>query len=219
MKIILNIKNIILENRNKILLINIFLLLFINSSFIATYAQSLSYTLFKSQNKGFILRYPTNFGNYNFELSKSIQNNYIIPTIYFYSTNTSNNTNANLFMIRHFFGRTLLYSHNTNTKKTIIVGLNPGEQDQGNIYFYHYSAAPNGGYYARYSKIYGDISNLIAIYNCEDDEWNRNGGSCLGPNQYCFGRPYFGKVIHNGILMGNVAGAESGLTICVRTKL
>ena len=218
-KKIFNIK--IIENLLTIILVILFL---INLPFllkIISYAQSLSYTLFKTNNKVFTLRYySTQFGNYNLELSKDSS---YIPTIYFYSTNTNNNSNKYLFSIKPFYSRSLLYSVNTITKDHIVIDLKPPifGVNRGSSYFYKYTPAPGGGYYTNYAKIYGDIRDLIAVYDCEDRAWDNAGGTCLGadgnPN-YCFGQLDFGKVIFNGLLMGDRINTESGLTICVRTK-
>lgn len=200
----------------------IFILFVINLYLV--FAQSFGYTKFSSHNQGFILRFPTDWGNYNFEISKTSVGGYsIIPSIRFYSTNTTNNLNKHLFLIRSFYGRSLIYSHKVDENKSIIVDLSPPRSGNitGSINFYHYVPASGGGYYHYYSKIYGNIEDLIDVYTCEDGEWRRNQ-TCLGRSgnpSYCFGNsPGFGKVIHEGLLMGLINGAEAGLTICVRTN-
>jgi hypothetical protein len=190
-------------------------------------AQSFNYTTFKSDNNGFILRFPTQWGNYNFEISKAITDSGLLSQLSFYSTNTNNALNQHQLLIRPFYGRTLIYSYNTITKQSIIVDLAPpnisGGNSNGNIYLYHYQPAPNGGYYQNYAKVYGLIGDLIAIYTCEEREWwDSNPPTCLGKSgnpSFCFGNsPGFGKVIHEGLLMGIISGVEAGLTICVRTN-
>ncbi|GIW65909.1 MAG: hypothetical protein KatS3mg094_428 [Candidatus Parcubacteria bacterium] len=213
-----------IENLLKATLIILFL---INLPFllnIISYAQNFAYTLFKTNNKGFNLRYSTNFGSYNLELSKDPRD---IPTIHFYSTNTSDNRNRYKFLIKPFYGRSLLYSVNQSTNDHIVIDLIPpnfsGGNYTGEIHFYKYTPAPEGGYYVNDAKIYGNIEDLIAFYNCEDGEWKDARGTCLGKAGnplFCFGNsPDFGHIIFNGLLVDNfVGGNSSGLTICVRTN-
>jgi hypothetical protein len=194
------------------------------------YAQSLVFTLIStSKPEGFNFRYPTPYGLYNFKVTKDSQN---FPTIYFYSTNTQNLTNSFGFAIKSFDTRTLLYSYlQNNPNKHIVIDIYPFSQGRttvgtttyyfdypGRIYFYSQPSSNNNLAY-----LYGDISDLIEVYNCENDEWNWEG-TCLGrynpplgrsnPSS-CFGNPYMGEVIFDGLLGSNFIYA-SGLTICVR---
>lgn len=212
-------ENLKLNIKSKIIfkIIIVFILFGINLYLV--FAQSIVYTAFNSNNKGFILRFPTKWGNYNLEISATTVYNNLIPQLKIYATNTSNNLNKHRFLIRSFYGRSLIYSHNVDSNKSIIIDLNPpaSGNSNGSINFYHYA-----GYYRYYAKIYGNIENLIDIYTCEDNEWMNSGGTCLGNfgnPRYCFGNsPGFGKIIHDGLLTGVGTDVESGLTICVRTN-
>lgn len=212
-----------LKNFKEKILLRILVIFLLGINLYLVSAQSYKYTLFKSNNEGFILRYQTpQWGNYNFEISKMSQRSFpIVPQLKFHSTNTKYQ-----FSISSFYGRSVIYSFSKDASRSIIIDLFPPSISSGNstgsIRFYLYQYADDGGFYPYYAKIYGNIERLIKIYTCEDDEWENNGGTCLGNSgndPYCFGNsPGFGKVIFDGLLMGPDWGKEAGLTICVRTN-
>jgi hypothetical protein len=200
------------------------------------YAQSLAYTLIStSKPEGFNFRYPTTYGLYNFKVTNDSRG---YSNIYFYSTNThysrGNYRNYFGFNIKSFDTRTLLYSYlQNNPDKHIVIDIFPFSQGRptvgtttyyfdhpGIIYFYSRPSINN----AEYAYLYGDISDLIAFYNCEDYNW-RIRSTCLGTydnyfQRYnpsdCFGNPYMGEIIFDGLIANDNDFRASGLTICVR---
>jgi len=182
------------------------------------YAQSLAYTLIStSKPEGFNFRYPTPYGLYNFKITKDNQD---FPTIYFYSTNTQNLTNSFGFAIKSFYTRAFLYSYLQNDpNKHIVIEIRPSyilANQKGKVSFLSRLSSFNSDL----AYLYGDVSDLIAVYNCEDYEW-RNGGTCLGKRgnpSYCFENPYMGEIIFDGLIGEDDLHPErsSGLTICVR---
>ncbi|MCS7184215.1 MAG: hypothetical protein NZ866_02635 [Patescibacteria group bacterium] len=204
----------------------LFIILLITINFILIfdkvniYAQNFAYTLLNSQNRGMVFRYNSPYGNYNFEISKDSRD---IPTIYFYSTNTNNEINKHKLTIKSFYGRGIIYSQDQSSGRIVVMDFNPGSINlplQGNFNFYYYPNPNPSPSEVKYAKIYGNIENLIDIYTCEDNQW-RIGQTCLGqgnnPN-FCFGAPFTGKVIYEGLLMGEYSNQEAGLTICLRTS-
>jgi len=156
-------------------------------------------TLFKTENRGF--RLVTNQDpNLKFELSYDTSSAYLI---FGYKSLTSAPINSSKFTIRPSVRNmgSILYSEAPNEyggRTFIAMQMNP---NASSVTFRWQDEARN---LQRFPKIYGNIKDLIAIYNCSDSAW-RHGtttGTCLGK------RGSYSATPPGGTYLGDWRGAK-----------
>jgi hypothetical protein len=155
-------------------------------------------TLFKTENRGF--RLVTNQDpNLVFELSYDTSSAYLT---FGYKSLTSAPINSSKFSIRPSVRNmgSILYSEAPNEyggRTFIAMQMDP---NASSVIFRWKDEAREG--LQRFPKIYGNIKDLIAIYNCTDGNWldwqsGSNPGTCLGKYGWYSATPPGGTYLFN----------------------